>query len=423
MDLKLRAILNKVQPLDGFVYESVALIIVGHTLQIEVRIREHHQRPPRCSCCGYVCAGYDREPERAWEGVPLWGIKVLYHYAPRRVTCPFENKVVVEAMPWNEGKHRIMKTTMSFLAHWAKVLSWKEVAVAFGVSWNTVYRSVSWSVEYGMAHRDLSGITAIGIDELHRGKGKKSDSFVTLIYQIDATQRRLLWVGLKRKAATLKKGLAALGPEVCQGMQFVCSDMWRAFVKVVKQELPDAVHMLDRFHICQHLNQAVDDVRRQESVALRGQAKAKKLKKMRWVLLRRKSRVLGRARQWLNRLIGSKLRTARAYVLKDSFQHFWTYKSVRHASAFLKAWNTRALRSRIKPMIKVAHMLRDHEPLILNWIRARKEIMSGATEGLNNKCRVVTRRSYGFKSFHVMEMALYHTLGNLPAPPVIHEFW
>ena len=172
------------------------------------------------------------------------------------------------------------------------------------------------------------------------------------------------------------------------------------------------------------MNQAVDQVRRAESTRLRANSKeaAKKLKSMRWPLLRRASRVRGRARQKLKALLASKLATARAWELKEAFSHFWTYKSVTWAEGFLDYWCQRAMRCRLEPMKKVARMLRTHEPLILNWFRAKGEISSGAVEGLNNKIRVVTRRSYGFRTFKAMEIALYHNLGRLPEPESPHRF-
>ena len=103
-------------------------------------------------------------------------------------------------------------------------------------------------------------------------------------------------------------------------------------------------------------------------------------------------------------------------MLKETFHDFWHYRSLTWASAFLDVWCVRALRSRIEPMKKVARMLRAHEHLLLNWFKAKGEISSGAVEGLNNKIRVVTRRSYGFRTYEAMEIALYHTLGRLPEP-------
>ena len=144
---------------------------------------------------------------------------------------------------------------------------------------------------------------------------------------------------------------------------------------------------MDRFHIASHLSGAVDEVRRGEVSRLNaaGKGGAEKLKKMRWNLLKKRSRVRGKARQRLEAILSSKLATARACMLKESFEHFWTYRSVAHAGRFLDAWCRRAMRSRLKPIKKVARMLRRHEPLILNWFRAKGEVSSGAVEGLNNK--------------------------------------
>ena len=329
---------------------------------------------------------------------------------------------MVEHIPWSEGKRPITRAMMGFLARWARHLSWRQTARSFQTSWEAVYRSVEWFVQWGLARRKLEGIQAIGIDELHWGKGKRADNFLTVIYQIDSHCRRLLWVGRRRTQATLRRGLTALGPMVVNGLRFVCSDMWRAYLKVIAAKAPQALHVLDRFHITMHLNQAVDRVRRAESGRLRGRAVAEKLKHMRWQLLRRGSRVRGRAKQRLCGLLHTKLATGRAWMLKESFQDFWRYRSVLWASAFLDVWCGRAVRSRIEPMKKVARMLRSHEELLLNWFRAKGEISSGAVEGLNNKIRVVTRRSYGFRTYDAMEIALYHTLGRLPEPESTHRF-
>ena len=175
---------------------------------------------------------------------------------------------------------------------------------------------------------------------------------------------------------------------------------------------------MDRFHITSHLNQAVDQIRRAEAGRLRREASAQAthLKDMRWQLLRRGSRLRGKARHKVRALAASKLATARAWILKETFEPFWKYKSLTWAGYFLDCWTWRALRSRLEPMQKVARMLRSHRPLLMNWFKAKGEISSGAVEGLNNKIRVVTRRSYGFRTFGAMEIALYHTLGRLPEP-------
>lgn len=424
IQLQVKTILNRVQAHAGFVFQEIRLWSPpGERERIEIRVRAHRGMSRHCSRCRRPAPGYDELEEREWQHVPLWGIEVWFRYAPRRVECP-EHGVVVEHLPWNEGKRPLTTAMMGFLARWARRLSWRETAEVFQVSWEAVYRSVQWFVAWGLAHRVLQGIESMGLDEIHWGRGLRASNFLTVLYQIDSGCRRLLFVGQGRSKRTLRQGLRALGPEGVEGLRFVCSDMWKPYLEVMAAEARHAVQVLDRFHITMHLNQAVDQVRRAEGTRLRaaGQAVAERLKHTRWALLRRGSRVRGRARQKLNALLASKLQTARAWELKETFAHFWKYRSVLWAGAFLDYWTYRALRSRLEPMKRVARMLRTHEELLLNWFRAKGEISSGAVEGLNNKIRVITRRSYGFRTYEAMELALYHTLGRLPEPESTHRY-
>lgn len=423
MQVEVKTILNAIQHFAGFVYQDVRLERdrQGRPHRLEITLAPHGGIGAKCSRCRQPAPGYDRLPQRPWLFIPLWGIATYFLYEPRRVECA-EHGVVVEHLPWSEGKRPITLAMMGFLARWARRLSWRETARAFQTSWEAVYRSVEWCVQWGLAHRKLEGIESMGVDEIHWGRGQRADRFLTVIYQIDRHCRRLLWVGRRRTQATLRRGLAALGAEMVGGLRFVCSDMWAPYLKVIAAQAGQALHVLDRFHIALHLNQAVDQVRRAESGRLRGRAAARRLKHMRWQLLRRGSRVRGRARSKLNALLASKLATARAWDLKECFQYLWHYRSPLWAGAFLDYWCWRALRSRLEPMKKVARMLRAHEELLLNWFKAQGEISSGAVEGLNNKIRVVTRRSYGFRTYDAMEIALYHTLGRLPEPETSHRF-
>jgi transposase len=284
IQLQVKTILNRVQRFVGFVFGEVRLLYLQQqpeSIEIEISIEPHRQIRGRCSRCQQPAPGYDRLPQRRWLFVPLWGIPTYFRYAPRRVNCG-DHGVVVEHIPWSDGKRRVTYAMMGFLARWARRLSWRETACTFQTSWETVYRSVEWFVQWGMAQRELDGIQAIGVDEIHWGRGKRADNFLTVIYQIDRHCRRLLWVGRRRSQATLRRGLKVLGPEVVKGLRFVCSDMWKPYLQVIAAKAGQALHVLDRFHITSHLNQAVDEVRRAESTRLRATSKqlAQRLKHM-----------------------------------------------------------------------------------------------------------------------------------------------
>jgi transposase len=178
-----------VQRFVGFVYHEVRLHCrqqQPESIEIEISIEPHRGIRGRCSRCQRPAPGYDRLEERRWLFVPLWGISTYFRYAPRRVACP-EHGVVVEHIPWSDGKRPVTCAMMGFLARWARRLSWRETAQAFQTSWEAVYRSVEWFVQWGLAHRELSGIQAIGVDEIHWGRGLRADNFLTVIYQITGT--------------------------------------------------------------------------------------------------------------------------------------------------------------------------------------------------------------------------------------------
>ena len=193
--------------------------------------------------------------------MPLWHIPVVFLYAMRRVDCP-RCGVRVEALPWATGKHRLTHAYAWFLAGWAKRLSWREVAAAFPTSWDTVYRAVRMAVDWGLAHRDLTNIEAIGVDELSRRRGQR---YLTLVYQIDGHRKRLLWIGRERKAATLEGFFDWFGPARSAALYFVCSDRWKPYLKVVAERAKLAVQVLDRFHIMSHFSEAIDEVRAAEA--------------------------------------------------------------------------------------------------------------------------------------------------------------
>jgi transposase len=224
----------------------------GTVEEIEINVEAHGAMRGRCSRCQQPAPGYDRLAQRHWRHVPLWGISTCYYYAPRRVECT-EHGIVVEHIPWSDGKRPVTRAMMGFLARWARRLSWRETAQVFQTSWEAVYRSVEWMVQWGLAHRPLQGVESIGVDEIHWGRGLRADNFLTVIYQIDKHCRRLLWVGERRSEATIRRGLQALGPEVVKGLRFVCSDMWKPYLKVIAAQAGQALHVLDRFHITLHL--------------------------------------------------------------------------------------------------------------------------------------------------------------------------
>ena len=417
--MQLKTILNRVQKFKSFVYGEIFWLDCSQeNLAILVQILARTNSKAICSGCGNPASGYDTLPPRMFEFVPLWNIAVFFTYAMRRVDCSTCG-VRVETVPWAEGKNTLTKTYMQFLATWAKKLSWKETALAFCTTWEKVFHSVESAVQWGLAHRDLSDVQSIGVDEVLWQRGHK---YLTVVYQIDTECKRLLWVGKDRTIKTLLRFFHVFGKERSARLLFICSDMWKPYLRVIAKKAGQAIHVLDRFHIAMHMNKAIDEVRAQESRELKAKGLSPVLTHSRWCLLKRPENLTSMQEIKLRDLLRCNLKAVRSYLLKEDFQFFWDYVSPHWAGVFLDRWCKRAMLSKIDPMKKVARMLRSHRPLLLNWFRAKGTISSGVMEGFNNRLKLTTRKAYGFRTFRAAEVALYHTLGNLPEPEWTHRF-
>jgi transposase len=308
--LELLTMLNHGHRHRGFVYQHARFGPDKKSLEVDVRPREGSAAV--CSGCHQPAAGYDHLPERCFAFIPLWGFLVFLQYRMRRVDCR-NCGVVVEEVPWSDGKHPLTRAYMLFLARWARKLSWKETA--------------------------------------------------------------------------------------------------------------QALHILDRFPIVAKMNKALDEVRAAESRQMAQDGHQPLLKKSRWCVLKRKENLTSQQKLRLPDLLRYNLRTVRADLRKEDFQQFWEYNSPTWAGMFLDFRCQQTMRSRSEPMKKIARTLRAHRALLLNYCKARKQFSSGVVEGLNNKAKVTMRRSYGFRTFHILELALYHSLGKLPEPELTHEFF
>jgi len=416
----IKTLLNKALNYKGFVFDKGRFgENIDGTPTILVEIRPRKGSKMICSSCGMTAPGYDTLAPRRFEHIPIWGFFVLFIYAMRRVDCK-KCGVTVEKVPWAQGKALAAREYSWFLARWAKKLSWKETAEAFQTTWFQVFSSVKMAVEWGRLNMDLSGITAIGVDEVLWQRGHK---YLTVAYQIDDHCKRLIWVGKDRTVKTLLRFFQWFGSENTASIQFVCSDMWKPYLKVIKKKAGHALHVLDRYHIAANMNKAIDQVRAGEAKALETKGLMPILKKTRWLFLKRPENLTEKQDSKLADIVQYNLRSVRSYLLKEDFQKFWEYKSPYWAGKFLDVWCKKVMRSRIDPMKKIAKMMRAHRPLILNWFRAKGEISSGAVEGLNNKLKLTIRKSYGFRTFNATEIALYHALGKLPEPETTHKFF
>ena len=318
---------------------------------------------PRCGQCGTRGAYRDTRPVRRFRHVPLWGIPVALRYAPRRVGCPRCAGVHVESMPWVRGKQQMTHALLVTLATWARALPWEQVARLFRCSWGTVATAVEEAVAVGLAHRDLDHLTHIGIDEISR---KRGHVYVTNVY--DLARKRLVWSGEGRTTDTLNAFFDFLGPEKTAALAGICCDMWHPYIDVIKDRAGQAVLVFDKFHIVSHLMKAVDQVRRDE-IREKGPAHKALMHKTRFIWLKNPWNLTEAQHRRLSELEHLNLKINRAYLLKELFAHFWTYRRAGWAKRYLKRWFWWATHSRLPPLRDFAWMLRRHEKDILNYFR------------------------------------------------------
>jgi transposase len=414
--MQLKTILNALERHASFVYSRIDWYDSSKQ-SLAIWILPRKGSWPVCMMCGKRGSKYGCLKERYFQHVPLWGLAVWLIYAPRRVNCK-QCGVHVERMPWVKGKKRTTLSFQWFLAGWAKRLSWKEVAATFGTSWDTVFDAVKMAVCWGLRHRDLEGIEAIGIDEVAYRKGHR---YLTLVYQIDKGSRRLLWIGEDRTKRTLRRFFRLFGERRTDQLRYICSDMCRSYLSVIAQRAEGAIHILDRFHIAKLFSKAIDKVRAEEARRLKAKG-LDLLKHTRWLILKRRSHLGRKEVLRLKDLVAHNLTTMKCYLMKEDFQRFWELKAPWRIASFFVDWVERAKRTQIEPMRKLAATLERHAELIVNWFEAKGEISAGAVEGMNLKVKLTTRRSFGFRGKNTIKYALYLNLGNLPKPKHANRF-
>jgi transposase len=363
----------------------------------------------RCGLCRQRCRKVHsvRRP-REWRDLSMRKSVLKLRYRPRRVECP-RCGVRVEDFPWAEPWARVTSALSNAVASLARELSWQGTARQYGLNWKSVATIVKRAVQYGLKNRSRPPVHVIGIDEVSRRKGQV---YLTVVYDLE--RRVLLWVGDDRTEAAVRPFFTEeMGRRRCHTLQVIGMDMWAAYAKLVKEYAPQAQILFDRFHIVKHLNEAVEQVRRSEMRRLAQKEKVA-FKRSRWLLLKNPWNLSDDQKERLSTLVRWNTPIVRAYYLKEAFQMFWDYKQPKRAEDHLEKWMRSATRSRLEPFKKFVRMLRGHLDGILAWTKHR--ISSGAVEGMNNKIKSISHRSFGFRTAEHFIAAIYHCCAHLPLP-------
>lgn len=360
-----------------------------------------------CSQCGKECTLHDSREERSWRHLDTMQFETLIRCRVPRSDCP-DHGVKTLQTPW-AGKHS--RFTLLFEAFAVEVMkacaTVESARKLLRLSWRQVQNIRERAVERGLARRDESRMPEVGIDEKSFGKGH---NYISLLNDLKEHRVWDVVEGRTEESATLL--LDTLSEEQQASVQAVALDMWPAFMKACRRRIPMALRVHDRFHVSKHLGDAIDEVRRQENKRLCEQGDHS-LKRTRWLWLKRSRSDAEEAA--FNALEKDHLEVARAWQIRELFDHFWSFRDAEAAENFFKGWYEQAIASKLKPVIRVARMLRKHLEGLLGY--CFKPITNAVSEGFNSKIQNIKSSARGFRSFEKYRIAILFYCGKLDLNP------
>lgn len=375
----------------------------------EVDIFLEHEADVRWPCpqCGTACTLYDHQPTRRWRHLDTCQYRTVIHASPPRIDCPEHGALMVK-LPWAEPNSRFTSLFEALAIDWLGAASQSAVARNLHLSWDEIHAIMERAVRRGLARRSAEPLRYLGIDEKAARKGHN----LTIVN--DLQRSRVLFVAEERTTASLDGFWPTLTEEQRESIQAASVDMWDPFVNSISANVPHAEIVYDKFHIAKHLGEAVDLVRRGENRELRAIGD---------------ERLIGTKYDWLKHpasfkpidwrdfsaLRNSDLKTARAWALKENAMHFYDYTYEGSARRFFRHWYFWATHSRLKPMIKVARMLKGRFQNIITYLKHR--ITNATSESLNARIQWVKFTARGYRNIKNFITAIYFHCGGLDLKP------
>lgn len=378
----------------------------NRTLIIVVKPYKNGCRCPQCGLRGQIVC--HTKVQRDWKDIPVHGIDIYLRYAAKEILCPTHGRVQ-EEIPWAEEFARVSCRFEYALLRFSQAMTQKAAAELLRIPKSTLSDLVHSIVIRERAAHKVRDLTHMGVDEISYCKGHK---YATIVY--DLKRSKVVWVGVGKGGETLEKFLQTKLSEYQRSkIKFACCDMAQSYISTIEKYLKKTTLVIDRFHVVKALNEAMDEVRKEEWRNVSKQEKGV-LKGIRWILFRHSStRTKGNTRT-INKLRSANNRIYRAWLLKDEFEHFWEYAYTGSAESFLRRWTTKALKSRLEPLRKFVATLRKLQQHILPFIETR--LTNAKAEGINRILKIVKNRASGFRNLEAFSDMIYLTIGDLDIP-------
>jgi len=380
--------------------------------QGEVHVYLEHAPEAKWLCpeCSTPSPLYDHQAERRWRHLDTCQYQTILHASPPRAACQ-EHGVKVVALPWAEPGSRFTALFEALAIAWLKAASQKAVAHQLHLSWDEIHGIMERAVERGLERRQAEPIAYLGVDEKAFRKGH---SYLTVVNDLDRS--RVLYVAEGREQASLDGFWGTITAEQKAGIAAVAMDMWDPYVKSVGEHVAEGQQKIvfDKFHIAQHLGEAVDRVRRKEHKALKAEGD-ERLTGTKYQWLRNPTTIDEEDKRNFAQLRQSELKTARAWALKETAMAFYNYTYEKPARKHFGWWHQWAVRSRLEPMKQVASMLKRRFENIITYLR--HSITNATSESLNAKIQWVKYTARGFRNKQNFINAIYFHCGGLDLAP------
>jgi len=311
-----------------------------------------------------------------------------------RVCCP-DCGVKMEKVPQLPSKAPFSKRFEDAVGQACESAAARQVALRFGLAASTVRAIDLRYLERWSANRRKPALARMGVDEIYLGKKQK---LITVVSNLDSAEP--LWFGRERRKETLDQFFQE---ELSSGQRMritaACVDMWQPFRLSIEQWAPNCRIVYDKFHVMQHANKAIDEVRRAEFFRKGGQLRDL-VKGKRWLLLSRWVNLTAIKRQELNQLFALNRKIFKAYLLKESLERLWSYHYEGAMLNYLRHWMNQLRWQRLEPFQKLAAMLLDHLDGILNYCRTKVPL--GVVEAINGNIKALMRRGRGYRNLRYL---------------------
>jgi transposase len=395
-------------------FNVVGYELIGNdVLNIEM---ERAQRAFQCPSCGQVTFVPHDEHDVTVQDLPMSGRRVYLHFRKGRVLC-CAGKPETEHLDWVEKNGQQTLRLRWAIHEDCKETTVEAVARRHGLSWETVKTIDKDILEAKVAAQSLSGVRRISIDEIARARRHK---YLTVVTDLD--KRKVVWVGKGRKTKNLKAFLRRLPKAERPALRVVAMDMWRAYYKAVVEAAPQAEVVFSRFHVTQHLQKALDGVRRAVARQLEKDER-KQLFRSRWVLLKNPENLKPEQQATLKELLADNEALQKAYLLKEDFREFYRADFRWHrrrgmwnrilelAGNRLDGWIARARESALHAFETFCRLLEKHRLGVLRYFV--HQVSTGLSESMNAQINALKTRAHGYRDLDYFIYKIYQRCGTL----------